>query len=146
MKTAATNLVTGGLLQRAARLSAADWRDTFRASVCLLRVGFVLRKSSLLEILEKLQLRSGCPPATPVDLQRAQQAVGWAHRLVPLAPNCLLDSLASAMWLKSRGVSLPLVIGVRQTGSEIEAHAWLEGSEPPPDSFRVLWRSHGSPQ
>ena len=125
------------------RLSLTDFRDVASATLCVLRVKLALRTDSLIEVLEALHLRPPYPAAGTVEANRAQQVVRWTHSFLPIAPNCLLDSLAAALWLKSHGLSLPLVIGVRKKGEGIEGHAWLEGSEAVPEDYRVLWRSQG---
>lgn len=126
------------------RLHVADFRDVASASFCIFRVKLALRKRSLLDVLETLQLKSAHPAAGPTEAKRAQQVVRWAHSFLPIAPNCLLDSLACALWLKSHGLLLPLVIGVRKSGETIEAHAWLEGGDDGGENYRVLWRSQGA--
>jgi len=132
--------------ERIARLRPADYADTARAARCVLRVWFSLHTNSLPGTLARLGLQQNFPEASSAEVVRSQQVTRWAHRILPIGENCLLDSLAAALWLRSRRVSVPLVIGVRHGAADVEAHAWLEGSEEPGNDFRVLWRSHGSPQ
>jgi hypothetical protein len=47
-----------------------------------------------------------------------------ARRLVPLAPNCLTDSLALASFLARRRIGFELVFGVKR--DPFAAHCWLE--------------------
>lgn len=47
-----------------------------------------------------------------------------ARRLVPLAPNCLTDSLALAAYLARRGIDFELVFGVKR--DPFAAHCWVE--------------------
>lgn len=50
-----------------------------------------------------------------------------ARRLVPLAPNCLTDSLALASFLSRRAVGWKLVFGVKL--DPFAAHCWLQDDE-----------------
>jgi hypothetical protein len=50
-----------------------------------------------------------------------------ARRYVPLARNCLLDSLAQYRWLARNGIGCRLVFGV--TGAPFAAHCWLQSDE-----------------
>jgi hypothetical protein len=47
-----------------------------------------------------------------------------ARRLVPIAPNCLTDSLALAAFMATRGISADLVFGVKL--DPFAAHCWLQ--------------------
>ena len=49
------------------------------------------------------------------------------RRYVPLARNCLLDSLAQYRWLARNGIRCRLVFGV--TGAPFAAHCWLQADE-----------------
>lgn len=49
------------------------------------------------------------------------------RRFVPLARNCLLDSLAQFRWLSRDGIGCRLVFGV--TGEPFAAHCWLQSDE-----------------
>lgn len=50
-----------------------------------------------------------------------------ARRLVPLAPNCLVDSLSLSALLCSRGVRCDLVFGVKL--EPFAAHCWLQNDD-----------------
>jgi hypothetical protein len=50
-----------------------------------------------------------------------------ARRYVPVARNCLLDSLAQYRWLARNGIGCRLVFGV--TGAPFAAHCWLQTDE-----------------
>ncbi|MFA5966680.1 MAG: lasso peptide biosynthesis B2 protein [Sphingomonas sp.] len=49
------------------------------------------------------------------------------RRYVPLARNCLLDSLAQYRWLDRAGIGCRLVFGV--TGAPFAAHCWLQSDD-----------------
>lgn len=50
-----------------------------------------------------------------------------ARRLIPVQPNCLLDSIALLHFLVRRGARADLVFGVRL--DPFSAHCWLQNSE-----------------
>lgn len=50
-----------------------------------------------------------------------------ARRLVPIAPNCLTDSLALSAFLAARGLKANLVFGVKL--DPFAAHCWLQDEE-----------------
>jgi hypothetical protein len=62
------------------------------------------------------------PPEDRRD--RAVAQFRAARRLVPIAPNCLYDSLALARFLRRRGIRVELVIGVKL--HPFGAHCWLQ--------------------
>ncbi len=131
-------------IARLCRLRAEDYAATLVAAACLGRAWAGLRVRNLPALMERLGLAHRFAEATTEQVARARQVVRWAHWIVPVRANCLLDSLAAAMWLRRQRLSIPLVIGVRNTQGSVEAHAWLERDEPVPADFRVLWRSSAS--
>lgn len=69
------------------------------------------------------QRRSACP-TDAVDCSAPLLAYHRARRLVPIARNCLLDSLALDRWLGETGPPRTIVIGV--TSEPFLAHCWLQ--------------------
>lgn len=47
-----------------------------------------------------------------------------------LEPTCLERSLVLQRWFTDHGHDLDLVIGVRRAAAGVQAHAWLEGTQP----------------
>jgi len=105
------------------------------------RVAIGLRLMSFPVLLDRLRLRETMEWAEPECIAQAQTDVRRAHRLLPLAPNCLLDSLTAATLIRRKGYSVPLAIGVRSEQGEVLAHAWLgrEGACGA-EGFRLLYR------
>ncbi len=126
------------------RLRGVTWRDVggvVRAAATLCRVSRALREDDFLRVLDQMGLTESSHEAAAADIEETRRWVRWAHRLVPLEPNCLLDSLAAAVLLRGRGVCAPLSIGVRQCQGNFEAHAWLGDSQADPgEGFRLLYR------
>jgi hypothetical protein len=96
--------------QIAARLALTRWR---------------LRRHGLEGAINEVRRRKverGTPNVAPLVARfRA------ARRLVPLAPNCLTDSLALAAFLSRRSVAWQLVFGVKL--DPFAAHCWLQNDE-----------------
>jgi hypothetical protein len=87
-----------------------------------------LRIFTLYRILANRRARS--PLSLTGDLQAALAAAGSFERsraFVPIARNCLLDSLALDSWLARRGVGAQLVFGV--VAEPFAAHCWLQRPE-----------------
>jgi len=123
------------------RLRIRDAWGVLHAASCLLRVTLSLRHESFLRLLQRFRLTDPLPPASPREVADAVRWVRWAHRLVPLQRNCLLDSLAAAVLLRRAGAGSSLAIGVCRDGSAVRAHAWLEGEASGGHGFEILWRS-----
>ena len=132
------------LFAKLRRLKARDLGGVAAAAWTLCRVGWGLRRRAFPNLLDRLRLREEMPAATPDFVEEASRWVRWAHRLVPLEPNCLLDALAAAALLRRQGFSVPLSIGVKIEQGAFRAHAWLDGGAQDEDAaFRVLYRLHG---
>jgi len=118
-----------------------DLRGALAAATVMCRVALALRRLTFPVLLERLRLRDRLPPA-PIDtVARAQTDVRRAHRLLPLQPNCLLDSLTAAALVRRQGYSVPLAIGVKKERGEMLAHAWLgTGGTNGGDGFQLLYR------
>jgi hypothetical protein len=128
------------------RIRRFRWRDLVgigQAAVVLCRVAFGIRWSSFPDLLDELRLRDEVPDADEACVDRAAQLVRWAHQLLPLAPNCLLDSLAAAALVRKRGFSVPLIIGVHRETGVLQAHAWLgHSTQERIREFQILYSSH----
>lgn len=87
-----------------------------------------LRIFPLNRVLASRQARP--PLALPGNLQAALAAVAsfdGSRPMVPIARNCLLDSLALDSWLARRGIGTQLVFGV--VAEPFAAHCWLQTPE-----------------
>lgn len=105
------------------------------------RVALGLRRQAFPDLLARLGLTDPLPAAPDPAVEKAQTDVRRAHRLLPLAPNCLLDSLTAAVLVRRAGFSVPLAIGVRRQQGEVQAHAWLgSASAKGGEGFELLYR------
>jgi hypothetical protein len=118
-----------------------DLRGAIVAATVMCKVALGLRRLAFPDLLARLRLTDSLPAAPPPAVAQAQTDVRRAHRLLPLAPNCLLDSLTAAALVRSRGFSVPLVIGVRKQQGEVQAHAWLgPAGANRSEGFQLLYR------
>ena len=60
------------------------------------------------------------------DVLHVASLVGVASRHSPFPSSCLTRSLALVRLLKKAGIESQLRIGVRMTGTALDAHAWVE--------------------
>jgi len=129
------------LLDRARLLTWSEIAGLSRAAFVLCRVALGLRRHDFADLLSRLCLDQKMPPAEPILVEQEARRVRWAHRLIPLETNCLLDSVATATLVRRKGFSVPLVIGVQKDGDALHAHAWL-GTPSPQETgnFRPLFR------
>jgi hypothetical protein len=111
------------------------------AAARLLQVACLLRVVPFPRLLRWLALDAALPVASPDAVTLAQDRVRWAHRLLPLAPNCLLDALTAAVLLRSDGCGIPLIIGVRRSDGTFQAHAWLGEAKPDTTGFEIIWHT-----
>ena len=102
-------------------------------------VAIVLGTLLLKKPLSRLIARPS--PHGAVDIRHASQiavVVDSVIRRAPLAINCLDRSVLLLLTLRRAGLAGELRIGVRRTGSRLEAHAWIEhGSRVLNDSAEV---------
>ena len=104
--------------------------------VHVVRARRVVKRKRLTAALAASQRR---PPGLYTSHDRRDRAVGAflrARSLVPIAPNCLYDSLALRRFLQRRGIGVDLVIGVKL--HPFAAHCWVQ------DETAVLNDSLGS--
>ncbi len=79
----------------------------------------------MLRRIDRQAIATGAPnSATALALIAAYDR---RRRYVPLARNCLLDSLAQHRWLDRAGMRCRLVFGV--TGAPFAAHCWLQSED-----------------
>jgi hypothetical protein len=92
----------------------------------LARIRLRLRSGRLFEMIAELRLRkrSASRRDDPQAAADPTRAFLGARRYVPIAPNCLSDSLALAGFLARRGSFPQLVFGVKL--DPFAAHCWLQ--------------------
>ena len=115
-----------GLWRRFRRLSRDDQRVAVTA-LTLLPVVVGARRILPWSSLSRLIARPS--PHSAVDIRHASQIavlVDSVIRRAPLPINCLDRSLLLLLTLRGAGLAGELRIGVRRTGSRLEAHAWVE--------------------
>jgi Transglutaminase-like superfamily len=110
-------------------------RRLFRAAVVLLLLiraslrsrGF---KKTQQWLLARLQALAGPPSVAPCGdsecVTRTCRMVKAGGHYGLIRPTCLEESLALWYFLRQRGISPQLRIGVRKTDGKFEAHAWVE--------------------
>ncbi len=115
---------------RLLKLTPADWLGLLTAMRYLLIAGWALktRRAHVAQRLTQIE-----PPAPASGSsgdnefpQRAARYIDLASRHPVRWARCLQRSLALCLWLEARGYSSAIRIGVRMTGSGLEAHAWVE--------------------
>jgi len=114
------------------KLAGLDWgqrRDLAEAWLRVIRASVVLRRRGA-KTLERV---AGSVAATGTvgngDLDRARalaRLVDAAASRSPVRTRCLERSVALSGMLARRGIPAVLRIGVRRTGADLEAHAWVE--------------------
>lgn len=102
-----------------------------RASVDLIRIDGVLRRSGFQEMLATLDSipTRESETLTRGDVQRARRygrRIALAARANLPRAKCLHRSLVLHMWLRNEGLPSDLRIGVRKDGDTLRAHAWVE--------------------
>lgn len=118
-------------LARARRLDALDWRYFADACVLLfiarLRHGFVSANRLLCELrqLSRVEPAQTISPEERRDIERFAWALAAAANHAPWRSDCLLRALATAAWLKRRGLPHAFYVGTKKMEGEFVAHAWL---------------------
>jgi hypothetical protein len=106
-------------------LRAALW-----AQRALVQVRYGLRRKGVGKV------RVASPPALPPSARRGVLSV-----LRRRSHTCLERALLLQRWEAAQGRSIEVIIGVKGSSAEFNAHAWLEGDPDNDDgSFRELLR------
>ena len=129
-----TNSVGGSWRRWSATLHAMSWRDR---GLLLEAIAIVSALPVLLRVVRVRRLTGRLGPAG--DAQRARpgradegrareiaRIVAMASRHTPNANTCLHRSVALWWLLGRRGLESTLHLGARRTGSQLDAHAWVE--------------------
>lgn len=110
------------LLDRAGASSSRGWRHLPEVAATLWRARQRLRRNGLEAAVEAVRRRK--PAGASADPLPCLLQFRAARMLVPLSPNCLVDSLALSAFLSRRGVRSDLVFGVKL--DPFAAHCWLQ--------------------
>jgi transglutaminase superfamily protein len=103
-------------------LAIAAFAETW---ILVLRARRAVAGKKLPSLLASLAARRPrCEAGSAADRDRATASFRAARRLVPIAPNCLYDSIALCRFLQRRGVAADLVIGAKL--HPFGAHCWLQ--------------------
>jgi Transglutaminase-like superfamily len=143
----------GSKVNAALALSGADWRTLSRAWLTLLVVDLGLRLLPLRSVRRLLAVvTKSWPGKGSQSRESLSRLVQIAARYHPCRPRCLSRALCLGSLLAAWGIESELRIGVRRSGQELLAHAWLEESGVPigetPDvgeRFAALHRLRQSP-
>lgn len=77
--------------------------------------------------VDRTSARPAVRPPTPADAVRVSVvSVNRVKQYSAFRGNCLSQSLALTWLLRRRGLSPALQLGVRLTGPQLDAHAWVE--------------------
>ena len=110
----------------AAAAATPSFKSVVSVASAVASTRLALRTRRLGAILKRRRQARADGPATGIaalrDLSRLFAA---ARRWCPVAPNCLLDSLALDRWLGSPG-DIQLIFGV--VGQPFEAHCWVQSA------------------
>lgn len=104
-------------------------RDTFvrpiRVARAVAATWLRLRVFPFYSIINRRMMRTPLQVATEAKVARGEAAIfERSRRIVPIARNCLLDSLALDGWLAHRGFGSHLIFGV--ASRPFAAHCWLQ--------------------
>lgn len=123
-------MTLSGVLRRARRVSAAEWRDLVSARFALWRAAIDVRTKPRGHFVSPTGASSEPPLAAEAQRMTARGlalAVDRAARLSLRAPSCLVRAVALRRMLQRRGVHGSAIrVGVRMVNGAFAAHAWVE--------------------
>lgn len=99
-------------------------RTVPEVALLVVRARSAVRGKQLPRLLLERPPRALTAPADLSGRDAAVHAFTAARRLVPIAPNCLYDSLALRRYLQRRSIGADLVIGAKL--HPFGAHCWLQ--------------------
>lgn len=100
---------------------------TLRGAIDGMYVSWVLKRRGVRTLFESVG-----SPTPRIDADRARSvatAVDAGFGLLPLAPTCLRRSLTLMRELNRQDLAATVHFGVRNSGSKVEAHAWVQVEE-----------------
>lgn len=117
------------LAKRAATLSPREWRELVRAQWSVLGAHAVVATAPVGSLVESpVGSEPRCADSTALaEAERLARAVSLVARFGLTRPRCLVRSVALARLLRARRTPGAVVrVGVRRTGDDFLAHAWVE--------------------
>lgn len=116
---------TRSLIEEAVGGAAPSLREVAEVGLFVLGARRAVLKARLPRLLGALARRRAAGLTIPG--KEREGAIGKflvARRFIPVAPNCLYDSLALCRFLQRRGIAVDLVIGAKL--HPFGAHCWLQ--------------------
>lgn len=118
-------------VRRALRLPRGSWPPLGRAVLELAVARMRLEADHSRHLLNAKLARRSPPVALTSDQARLVDQVAFAipriAQRLPWRADCLVQALAGERWLRRRGVTAQIIIGVNKDGlAPLDAHAWLE--------------------
>jgi hypothetical protein len=110
--------------------SQGAWPIVPEVLALLLRTRRVLKRGGLEVAVAEVRSRNAdrsCSPRLNDELVEAAGQFRAARRLIPIRPNCLLDSLSLSSFLSRRGLWASLIFGVKL--DPFAAHCWLQTAD-----------------
>lgn len=121
---ARTAAIERSLAEDSDRVPAA-WSLLPAVLIGLVRTKRTIRRGGLRRLVEEQRRAKALPCcASPSASEQLAQTFLAARRLVPIRPNCLLDSLTLVRFLRARSASADLVFGVKL--QPFGAHCWVQ--------------------
>ena len=115
------------IARKLATLSAREWLDLFQAQWALILAQASLRSRPLGTLATPTTDVGVADPSRMPEAKRVARAIVRSARFGVFRPQCLVRSIALSRMLEKRGIAGAMVrVGVRRTGSEFLAHAWVE--------------------
>ena len=124
-----TRVPTRSLRDEPARAPQAAWPIVPEVFALLRRSRRMLKRRGLEAAVSEVRLRNDASPLgnSSGELAAAAERFRAARQLIPVQPNCLLDSLTLSSFLSRRGLGVALVFGVKL--DPFAAHCWLQAPD-----------------
>jgi hypothetical protein len=115
------------IVKKLASLSGREWLDLFEAQWALLVAQLTVRSRPIGSLASPIGARAEPDPARLAEARQVALALVRAARFGVFRPQCLVRSVALSRLLERRGIDGAMMrVGVRRTGGEFLAHAWVE--------------------
>lgn len=115
------------LARKISSLTPRDWGDLVRAQWALLVAQTIVRRRPIGSLATAGPATREADRGRLPEARRLALAIVRAARFGVFRPQCLVRSVALSRMLEQRGIQGGLVrVGVRRTGGEFLAHAWVE--------------------
>ena len=111
---------------RVRRMRAPDYATAIEVLALAVWVEVALTVMPFSRLLERLKHHSPHVTVSGNEYQRLLRYVAVAYHILPFRATCLRRSVVLYGLLERRGVASQVCFGVTKSGSELDAHAWLE--------------------